>query len=91
MIVAILGGLLVGLAAMLLYLAAPHQQMGRLPCPPRLAGWGGVALLILGTGLLLGWAGVATGIFIVLTLVMTVWSVVPVIIAWQGGAAEDKR
>ena len=32
MIIAILGGLLVCLAAMLLYLAAPHQQMGRLPC-----------------------------------------------------------
>lgn len=88
---AILGGLLVCVAAMLLYLAAPHQQMGRLPCPPRLAGWGGLALLIAGTGLLLRWAGVATAIFIALTLVMTIWSVVPVTIAWRRGAPEGKR
>jgi len=91
MIGAILGGLSVCLAAMLLYLAAPHQQMGRLPFPPRLAGWSGVALLIVGTALLLGWAGAATAIFIVLTLVMTIWSIVPVIIAWRRGASEGKR
>jgi len=88
---AVLGGLLVCLAAMLLYLAAPHQQAGRLPCPPRLSGWSGTALLIAGTGLLLGWAGVATAIFIVLTLVMTIWTVVPVLIAWSRGAPEGKR
>ena len=50
-----------------------------------------MALLIAGTGLLLRWAGVATAIFIVLTLVMTIWSVVPVTIAWRRGAPEGKR
>lgn len=91
MIGAIAGGLLVSLSALLLYLAAPHQKWGALPCRPRIMGWAGIATFVAGTGLLLGWAGPATAIFIVLTLVMTIWSVVPLAIAWWRGAPEGKR
>ena len=75
MIGAILGGLCAAVAAVLLYLAAPHQKWGALPCRPGL----------------LGWAGPATAIFILLTILMTIWSVVPVAIAWRRGAPEGKR
>lgn len=78
------GGVLVVLAALLLYLAAPHQQWGALPMRPGACGWSGAAALVVGTVLLLGWAGAATAIFIALTLLMAVWSVVPVAIAtWR--------
>jgi len=76
------GGVLVLLSALLLHLAAPHQQWGALPVRPALCGWSGAGALAIGTALLLGWAGPATAIFIALTLLMTVWSIVPVAIAW---------
>lgn len=88
---AIIGGLLVAASAWLLYLAAPHQKWGRLPCPPAVAGWSGLALLLGGGALLLSWAGRATAIFILLTIAMTIWSVVPVTIAWWRGAPEGKK
>ena len=37
MIGAILGGLCAAVAAVLLYLAAPHQKWGALPCRPSLS------------------------------------------------------
>ena len=91
MIGAILGCLCAAVAAVLLYLAAPHQKWGALPCRPGLLGWAGALSLALGTMLLLGWAGPATAIFILLTILMTIWSVVPVAIAWRRGAPEGKR
>ncbi len=91
MIGAIIGGLLVSLSALLLYLAAPHQRWGALPYPPSVAGWSGLILLLVGTRLLLGWAGAATAIFIVMALLMTIWSVVPLAIAWWRSAGEDGK
>ena len=76
------GGVLVVLSALLLHLAAPHQQWGALRVRPALCGWSGAGALVIGTALLMGWAGPATAIFIALTLLMTVWSIVPVAIAW---------
>lgn len=91
MILALAGGLLAVLASGLLYLASPNQRWGDLPFPPRLAGWGGVAFLLAGTALMLRWAGPATAIFIVTTLAMTVWSVVPIAVAWWRRGAEGKK
>lgn len=88
---AIFGGLCVAVAAVLLYLAAPHQKWGALPFRPALAGWGGLVLLVAGTALILGWAGSGTSIFIMMTIAMTVWSVVPLAIAWWRGAPEGKK
>lgn len=89
MIAPIAGGSLVVVSALLLYLAAPHQQWGRLPFPPRVAGWSGLAALGCGLALLLRWAGTATACFIAMTLLMTVWSIVPAALAWR--REERKR
>ncbi|PNU02193.1 hypothetical protein A8V01_09985 [Novosphingobium guangzhouense] len=70
------------LAAIALYLAAPHQRWGALPAEPAALGWGGAAMLVIGLVLLLSWAGPATTLFIAATLLMTTWSIVPVAIAW---------
>lgn len=79
------------LSALLLYLAAPNQQWGKLPFAPAVAVWLAVAFLLAGVALLLGWAGPATAIFIAMTAMMTVWSVVPLAIAWWRGAPEEKK
>ncbi|MFT4056471.1 MAG: hypothetical protein QM681_18360 [Novosphingobium sp.] len=81
-IVPVLGGAMAVLAAIALYLAAPHQRWGALPVAPAALGWGGAAMLVVGLVLLLGWAGPATALFIAATLLMTTWSIVPVAIAW---------
>lgn len=80
--IAWIGGLLIGLASLLLYAASPNQQLTR----ARRRGAGlaclGVAVFALGLVLLLQWAGPATAVFIALTLAMLVWSILPVGIAW---------
>lgn len=84
MILAITGGVFSILASTLLYLASPNQRWGSLPVSPRFAGWAGLALLGAAIVMLLQWAGPATAIFIVMTLAMTVWSVVPIMVAlWR--------
>lgn len=94
MISALCGGLLVILSSVLLYLASPNRRWGTLPFTPRLAGWSGLVLLLAATGLMLRWAGSATAIFIVLTAAMTVWSIVPIAIAWwrhKPASAGDQK
>lgn len=91
MIFAILGGVLVAVSALLLYLAAPHQKWGPIPCAPRILGCTGLALLLGGIGLLRTWAGPATAIFIAVTLLMGILSIVPLAIAWRRGAMEERQ
>ncbi|WBQ16756.1 hypothetical protein [Sphingobium yanoikuyae] len=82
MIIPIAGGAAVVLAAVALYLATPHQCWGELPFAAAAYGRSGAAMLVSGLLMLLSWAGPATALFIVATLLMTIWSVVPVVIAW---------
>ncbi|TDW65404.1 hypothetical protein EDF57_103588 [Novosphingobium sp. PhB55] len=91
MILALAGGLFAVLASMLLYLASANQRWGDLPFPPRLAGWSGLAFMVTATVMMLRWAGAATAIFIVATLAMTVWSVVPLAIAWWRHEPEGRK
>ncbi|MGF7156258.1 hypothetical protein [Novosphingobium gossypii] len=79
------GGVLVAWAGVALYLATPHQRWGRLPASGRTMGKTGAGLLVAGMALLLAWAGTATAVFIGVTLLMTVWSIVPIAIAWWRG------
>lgn len=88
MIFAIPGGLLVTLSALLFYLAAPHQKWGAIPCAPRILRGTGLALLLGGTALLHAWAGPATAIFITVTLLMAILSILPLAIAWRRAAME---
>lgn len=91
MIFALGGGLLALFSSVLLYLASPNQRWGKLPFPPRLAGWGGLLFLVAGTAMMLRWAGPATAIFIVMTLAMTVWSLVPLVVAWLRREPEGRK
>lgn len=79
------------LSALLFYLASPHQLWGTLSVRPRILGWIAAALLIAGIALLLQWSGRATTIFIAMTLAMTVWSVIPLALAWWRGVPEGKK
>lgn len=89
--VAVSAGLLVCVGAILLYLASPNQRWTGRPLAPRpLAGAGALALLV-SLALLLGIAGPATAIFIWITLATTVWSLVPLAIAWLRRPAGEQR
>ncbi len=81
---AVAAGLFAVCGALLLYAAAPHQQLVRRPLPRRrpLALSGAVALL-LSLALFLQVAGRAAAVFILLTLAMLVWSGAPLAIAWR--------
>ncbi|MCC2977951.1 hypothetical protein LK533_14870 [Sphingomonas sp. PL-96] len=80
MILAWTGAVLVMAGALACYAAAPHQKL--LARPGRSRAPVGALLLVLGTALLLQWAGPATALFIACTLAMLVWSVVPLAAAW---------
>ena len=85
------GGLLAAAGAMLFYLASPHQKLCKPTKAPRVLNRTACILLALGTILMLFWAGPATAIFIVMTVVMAVWSIIPVVIAWRRGAPEKTQ
>lgn len=78
------------LGASLLYLSAPHQKLRPTPLPRQ--PWvaiGGIALLF---ALILFWqiAGTATAFFILFTLLMSLWSIPPLGIAYAR-ARRDKQ
>lgn len=75
------GGLLVLLGALALYAASPNQKLLKQPAGKAVL-WGGLAVLLIGTILLFTWAGPATAIYIMMTLAMFVWTVVPMAAAW---------
>ena len=58
--------------------------------PGRVLAAAGLAGLVTGLACILQWAGPVATVFIVLTLVMLVWSVVPVAVAWRRGVPEGK-
>lgn len=65
------------LGALILYLAAPHQKLRREPLPKQPALVAGGLLLVASLALYLQVAGPATSVFILFTLLMTLWSVPP--------------
>lgn len=87
---AVIAGALIVVSGVALYLAAPHQAWGALPLSPRAMGRGGAAMLAVGFALLLNWAGIATAFFIAFTLLMTTWSIVPIVVAWWRHGREDR-
>lgn len=87
---AVFAGVLIVLSGVALYLAAPHQAWGALLLSPRVMGWSGAAMLAVGLAALLNWAGIATALFIAVTLLMTTWSIVPIAIAWWRRGREER-
>lgn len=83
LVLAILAGLLACVGAVLLYLASPNQRWTGAAVPGRRLAVGGAGTLVLSLALLLGLAGPATAIFIWMALAMTMWSIVPLAVAWR--------
>ncbi|GAM06568.1 hypothetical protein [Novosphingobium sp. MBES04] len=73
------------LGAALLYRAAPNQALR--PGKPAARGifWAGWGATLLGLLDLLTWSGPTTSVFIWLTALMLVWSLLPLAAAWRAG------
>ena len=65
----------------LVYASARHQRI-KDGAPTRLGRWIGWALLATVLPLLLCWFGIASAIFSWLTLMMLVWTIIPLGFAW---------
>lgn len=86
-----LAGLLAVAGALLLYAAAPAQRLTAGPLPRRALALSGITALIAALALLLSLAGPATAVFILFTLAMTIWSIVPLAAAWRRRPRGDSR
>ena len=88
---AVIGGMVVLAAATLLYLASPNQQLMERTMPRKALTWAGSAGLVAGLIFILQWAGAIASAFIVMTLAMLVWTIVPVAAAWRRSARENDQ
>lgn len=91
MMIAVAGGILTLISAVLLYLASPNQPFLAGTRRSRALVPAGAIGMVVGLGLILQWAGSATSVFITLTLAMLVWTVVPLGVAWWRGTPEDRK
>lgn len=71
------------LSAVLFYLAAPRQQWLQQPLPGRASRWAAAGMLALSLSLWLTQAQPATSLFLVLTLTMLLFAVLPYLAAWR--------
>lgn len=69
-------------AAVILYLAGSHQKLILRPLPKKSLLITGVSLLALVLYFLLQFMGSAISVFIVLTILMLVWSILPLIVVY---------
>lgn len=83
-----LGGLLVAVAALALYAGSPNQRWLAVVPRPAAIRWAGAAMMVAGLIVTGRWAGPATTVFIVMTVAMLVWSIVPLGIAWWRDAGD---
>ena len=81
-VLALAAVLAASLGALVLYLGAPHQKLRRKPIPRNRSLAAGTALVALALLLFLRVAGPATAVFILLTLLMALWSVPPLAVAY---------
>ena len=78
----LLGAIAVLAGGGLVYLTSANCQLLRRHRMPGLLMWFGLATIALGQALLLTWAGPATAVFIAVTLLMLVWTCLPLAAAW---------
>lgn len=90
-LLAVLAMALVGVGALLLYLASPNQLAFVGGAQRKWLAWPGTAFALLGTGLLLRWGGTAAAIFTAVTLIMLVWTLIPLAVAWRRGDRKAPR
>lgn len=78
------------LGALFLYLVAPQQKLLQQTCAPW-TGWAGLLMTGVSLVFLLQVFGAATAVFVQLTVLMLLWSTVPVWVAYQrtGRASDD--
>lgn len=77
-----ISGLGLVMGGILFYFGTPHQQLDRTIAPKRSLRWGGLVLLIVATTLLATRMAVSAAIFSATIVVMTIWSLAPLLIAW---------
>ena len=91
MTMAIFGGIITVLASFAFYLASPNRKVAPELNKARLLNSIGAIGLIIGLALILTWSGSATSVFIAITLVMLVLTIIPLFIAWRGAKAEKSK
>lgn len=74
-----------------LYLTSPNQRWLARSLAWRRAGWFGLVLLALSLALFLQVAGSASSVFILVTLLMALWSLPPLVIAWLRFKKDGQR
>ncbi|MBW4329265.1 hypothetical protein KY084_00035 [Stakelama sp. CBK3Z-3] len=84
------GVALTAFAAMLLYFASPHQRLVPPHGQARIFAALGVTGLIAALAILLGWAGRASAVFMLFTIAMLVWTIVPLFAAWWRRTKEAR-
>jgi hypothetical protein len=81
-LLALLAVLAGSIGAMAFYLASPNQKLLITPLPLRVGVVAGSVALFVSLLLFLNVAGPATSVYLLLTLVMFVWSVPPLVFGW---------
>lgn len=84
-------GFVVVIAAMTLYLASPHQQLVLSALPRRVLAVTGVLALILALILINQFTGSATSVFILLTGLSLLWTLVPPLLSYIRAVREEPR
>jgi len=79
---ALLGLICAVTGASALYLASPNQQMLAQRIAPRIGCMLGIAALIVSLTSFLQVTGPATAVYVLLTAVMLIWTVLPLAFAW---------
>lgn len=69
-------------AAIMLYLSSPHQKLVLRELPQRTFFIVGLILIVVSLVLFVQFFGSATSVFIVLTVLMLLWSIPPLLIAY---------
>ena len=91
MTMAIIGGIVTVLASFAFYLASPNRKVLLEHNKTQLLNSIGTIGLVIGLALILTWSGSATSVFIAITLVMLVLTIVPLFIAWRSAKAEKSK
>lgn len=79
---AVASGLCIIVGAALIYLATPHQKLARRVMAKPLLLTAGSMLVAIAAYLLMTIMGAATAIFTVIIVIMLLWSLPPLLIAW---------
>ena len=86
-----IAGFTIAGAALLLYLASPHQKIFARDLPRKSLVGAGIVLLGVSLVLLMRRFGNATAVFNLLTLLMLLWTLLPLAVAYWRNSKESRR